>query len=203
MNTPLYLAARRQPNLMFGTETFDAKHQLRLLEFATGQGQWVLLPCLETGAPLPPSANILCIGDAAQPLLLALRRQASAALRRPGYGEAPLWPRLGNLILLAADLPAGVFSADAPAFSEAAFALRCFERIVVLHCALDVTGGELGRTGAAAGAGPRVSSVDIAPYIEFRDDSAYGALCACETLQLIIRLLRGVAPQAALPQRRP
>ena len=87
-------------------------------------------------------------------------------------------------------------------FGEAAIALRCFERIIVLHCPQDrIIAGGLGRSGPAADSDGRVGAADLSPLVECRHDSAYGALCSCESLSLILRLLQGAPLPAALPAR--
>lgn len=205
MTTPVYVYPRRTPAQLFGQD-FDDERQLRLIAYAAAP-QFEPVPCgHHTSLFAPPwnepGRSVLCIGDAAKVLLHSLRQCAGYMLAELDADQAPHWPRWNTLVLLSPDLPADTFSANADTFSEAALVLRCFERIVVLHCPQDRTiSRNLGRSGPAAGSDSRVSAVDLSALVECRDDSAYGALCSCEALSLILRLLQGAPLPAALPAR--
>lgn len=205
MTTPAYLGPRTLPAQLYGHD-FDGERQRRLLAYAAAPlpGPAVLeqrdglfvLPWNEAGG------SVLCVGDAAAKLLQSVRRHAGRMLAGLACGQAPHWPHWNSLVLLAPDLPADVFAGNADPFSEAAIALRCFERIIVLHCPQDrIIAGGLGRSGPAADSDGRVGAADLSPLVECRHDSAYGALCSCESLSLILRLLQGAPLPAALPAR--
>ncbi len=205
MTMPVFVCPRRTPAQLFDQE-FDAARQMRLLAYAAApQPEPVQLEFRDGTFALPwkeSGGSILCIGDAAGPLLHSLRRRAGLALAEAAAGKAPALPRWSSLVLLTPDLPADMFVAGTDVLSEAAFALRCFDRIIVLHCPHDRTvTGTLGRSGPAGGSDSRVSAIDLSPHIECREDSAYGALCSCEALSLILRLLHGAPLQTALPSR--
>lgn len=205
MTTPVYVCPRRTPAQLFDQD-FDGERQLRLIAYAAAPRQGPVACELRAGqlaaAWKEAGRSFLCIGDAASTLLHSVRQRAGHMLAELAADQAPHWPRWNTLVLLTPDLPAGAFAANADAFSEAAFVLRCFERIVVLHCPQDrIIAGNLGRGGPAADSDSRVSAVDLSALVECRDDSAYGALCSCEALSLILRLLQGAPLPAALPVR--
>ena len=204
MTTSVYVYPRRSPARLFG-QYFDDERQLRLIAYAAQSHEISIRQYYGNPFASPwneASRSVLCIGDAAKALLHSVRQCAGYMLAELGTDQAPYWPRWNTLVLLTPDLPADTFAANIDAFSEAAFVLRCFERIVVLHCPQDRTiTRNLGRSGPAAGSDSRVSAVDLSALVECRDDSAYGALCSCEALSLILRLLQGAPLAAALPAR--
>lgn len=195
---------RNNPAAVYGAQ-FGADQQQKLFELAIehGAGEVWAQPMVDGNRKrAEPDARVgLAIGDGARNALDMLARLAIAQLP----SAARELPRSGTLVLLAPELPIDKFATEQRPYGDAALALQCVERVVVLSCPRDVVvaGGtnSLARTPPGAGSHPRVTVVDISQLLECQTDAGYGALCSPEAMALVRRLLLGLSVEAALPGR--
>jgi len=190
---------------VFGAQ-FPAARQQTLLEHAFSCSlppTLVLLagPAVAPAAPAPvlPVNGIVAVADRCADALKYVAWHTASSM---AHGLEPV--RLGTLVLLMPHLDDDFFViTDKNRYKAAALALEGLSRVVVLTCGRDTvatsgSGAVLGRVGLAANSDPRVTAIDISPLIEHHADAAYGALCSCEALGLVRRLLLGAHVEASI-----
>ncbi len=157
------------------------------------------------------NAPMLSVIDGCGSLLIALAdRDLDRAKKR--WSNSPLDAPHSVLVMLAPALCWDAFASSQFPSTIPMRALGAVQRVVVLYCPGDITAqsrilgpkeGTDGRpcmasAGLAPGSDSRVSAIDISGLIEDRNNSARGALCSYEAMGLIVRLLKGVSPAAAV-----
>lgn len=160
----------------------------------------------------PAFSSVLALGVGTSPLIECAARLDEARAVSDWHVSGAKNDRyhLNTLVLLAPAIADDVFMPIRSSAMLSARALDVFERVILLYCPHDTVAAAnlvgpnsqrrpcMASAGLAPGSDPRVTAIDISGLIEDRTNSARGALCSYEAMGLIVRLLRGIPPAAAV-----